>query len=33
MIIREDDQDVQAYFAGVIFISLTEGGHVYNRDS
>ena len=33
MVIREDDQDVQAYFAGVIFISLTEGGHVYNRDT
>jgi hypothetical protein len=33
LVIREDDQDVQAYFAGVIFISLTEGGHVYNRDT
>jgi hypothetical protein len=33
MWLKEDSQDVQAYFAGVIFISLTQGGHVYNRDT
>jgi hypothetical protein len=33
MAIREDNVDTNAYFAGVIFISLTDGNQTYNRDS
>ena len=31
--LKEDGKDTQAYFAGVILISLTASGHQYNRDS
>ena len=33
MVIRADNVDEQAYFAGVIFISLTSGTQVFDRDS
>jgi hypothetical protein len=33
MVIREDNVDTGAYFAGVIFISLTTGNQTFYRDS
>jgi len=33
VVIREDNVDVNAYFAGVIFISLSDGGQTYYRDT
>jgi len=31
--LKEDGTDTQAYFAGVIYISLTDSGHQYDRDT
>ena len=31
--LQEDGQNIDAFFAGVIFISLTAEGHQYNRES